>query len=334
MKSLIVLCMLALSACASTTIPKTSNNSPDAGVIRVIGTGSNKEEAKINGFTTAIEIAVGSVILTDKESVNSQLVRDDILKHSSGYVDDYKIINESTNFKGISLVMDVTVKSSKIAERVLNRGKSDGNVEGEKLSTQYKSYSNSKSTGDKLLNTVLNDYPVRAFNIAQGKVDFKLDNNRNPIIEIPYTLKWNYKYLTALNEALKVTSDPYENNSRQERVFLTSKDPNSWLLGTTDRYYYNDKLSASIIKQHLVGYISINMRLLDKSGTKVLEGCAKTLSFNGVNNLNPTMIDGNKMIDEIMIVTFTKPNMIQKVQYIDRVELSVSRGQCYSYDLN
>lgn len=334
MKYLLIVFMLSLTACASTTVPKTSNNMPDAGIIRVIGTGSNKEEAKINGFTTAIEIAVGSVILTDKESVNSQLVRDDILKHSSGYVDDYKIINESTNFKGISLVMDVTVKSSKIAERVLNRGKSEGVIEGERLDTQYKSYSNSKATGDRLLNTVLNDYPMRAFNITQGKVDFKLDNRRNPVIEIPYTLKWNYKYLTALNEALKITSDPYENNSAQERIFVASKDPNAWLLGTTDRYYFNDKVSPAIVKQHLVGYISINMRLLDKFGMKVLEGCAKTISFNGVNNVNPTIIDGNKSIDEIMVVSFTKPNMIQKVDKIDRVELSVTNGQCYSYDLN
>jgi hypothetical protein len=326
--------MLALTACASTTTTKTSGNNPDAGIIRVIGTGSNREEAKNNGFVTAIEIAVGSVILTDKESVNSQLVRDDILKHSAGYVDDYKIINESTNFKGISLVMDVTIKSSKIAERVLNRGKSEGNIEGERLSTQYKSYSNSKATGDKLLNTVLNDYPTRAFNITQGKVDFKLDPSRNPIIEIPYTLKWNYKYLTALNEALRITSDPYENNSAQERIFIASKDPNAWILGTTDRYYYNDKISASLVKQHLVGHISIHMRLLDKSGVRVLEGCAKTFSFNGVNNNNPTLIDGNKMIDEIMVVTFTTPKMVQKVNYIDHVELSVNKGQCYSYDLN
>jgi hypothetical protein len=334
MKSLIALCMLALSACASTTVPKTSNNNPDAGVIRVIGTGPNKEAAKNNGFITAIEIAVGSVILTDKESVNSQLVRDDILKHSSGYVDDYKIINESTNFKGISLVMDVTVKSSKIAERVLNRGKSAGSIEGEKLSTQYKSYSNSKATGDKVLSTVLNDYPARAFDITQGKVDFKLDNNRNPIIEIPYTLKWNHKYLTALNEALRITSDPYENNTAQERIFVTSKDPNAWLLGKTDRYYFNDKISASLVKRHIVGNTSIHMRLLDKSGMKVLEGCAKTFSFSGVNHANPTLIDGSKMIDEVMVVAFTTPKMVQKVNHIDRVELSVINGHCFSYDLN
>ena len=141
MKFLSILAMLFLTACASTNVEKTSNPiNYTTGYTRVLGTGQTFDEAKANAFNTAIEIVVGSVIVNTKESNNNQLIRDEIVKASAGYVDDYNIISESKTGRGYTLVIDVKVKNSKIAERVLSAGKSETNLKGEALNAQYQTY--------------------------------------------------------------------------------------------------------------------------------------------------------------------------------------------------
>jgi hypothetical protein len=70
---------------------------PFANALQVSGEGATLEEAKLNAFRTAIEFAAGSVVVSERESHNYKLVRNEILVYSAGYVTDYKIIS-SVNF--------------------------------------------------------------------------------------------------------------------------------------------------------------------------------------------------------------------------------------------
>ena len=79
--------MLFLTACASTGVEKTSGTvgySPE--YTRALGTGKTIDEAKTNAFNVAIEIVVGSVVITERQSNNNQLIRDEIIRASSKFV--------------------------------------------------------------------------------------------------------------------------------------------------------------------------------------------------------------------------------------------------------
>ena len=332
MKSLVAIALLLVAGCTSTQSIRTSESDINSNYIRVIGNGATLEQAKQNGFQVAIEIVVGSIILTDAETQNNKLVRNDILNHSSGYVGDYKIVSKIDNGSNIQLIMDVQVKSSKIANRVLNKGTVESAVEGKRLGTQYLTYRNERATGDQLLNTVLNDFPTRAFDVNVGKIDFLLDAQRNPIMSVPFTIKWSYNYLTALNEALRVTSDPDENNSAQQRIFIVSKDPKAWLIGKTDRYYFNDRPRSDFIKNTLVGYISVYLTFLDSNGNRVLGGCGYSVSMSGPNITEPMHINGNLTIEEILFSTFIGAN-VDKITQIAKVNASIVAGQCSNYEI-
>ena len=53
--------------------------------IRTQGRGSTFEEAKNEAFRSAIEIKVGSAIVSEQETFNDK-VRDEIVNYSAGYV--------------------------------------------------------------------------------------------------------------------------------------------------------------------------------------------------------------------------------------------------------
>lgn len=336
MKYLVIVAMLCLTACASTNVEKTSNSiNYSTGYTRVLGTGQTFDEAKTNAFNTAIEIVVGSVILSDKQSNNNQLVRDEIVKASAGYVDDYTIISESKTGRGYTLVMDVKVKNSKIAERVLSAGKSETNLKGEALNAQYQTYQQDRVSGDALLSSVLSSYPKHAFNVSNVKIDcgnqtahwcFKLDRQGNALIEVPYKLNWNYNFLRAFNEALSITTDSKSYGA--DVITVMSKDPKALLLGSTDKYYFTDVNRFKMIQSTFVGDIHVVANVMDNTGTVLYTSCSNPV-YQKRYSERQFMLHGNdKWEGRVMVKIDKNSNYDAILKKATKVELSYSSTDC------
>lgn len=327
MRFVLVIAMLFLTACASTTPTKTSGSIYEPKTYRVIGNGRTLDEAKTDGFNSAIEFAVGFVILSDKEAKNDKLVRDDIAKHSAGYIDDFKIIDQMNTSRGVTVVMDVEVKSSKIAERMLNRGKIEGTLEGEKLSDQYNSYLNERKTGDKFIKNVLSSYPRNAFNIEQGKTEFKLDANRNSVIIIPYKVSWNYEWVVALKESLSVLQD---GDSRSgNRIRVTTKKPGDWS-GVSNSYDFNDAVRVKQITEVLGVSTHVLVKIIAKNGSTIYTGCFANLGDNVENyyqfSRNRTVLGHETMRNEAHIPVAVGSLLHRNLSMMDKIEMSVNNS--------
>lgn len=147
---LLAVCIL-LTACASTS--KSDN------YIRSTGIGNTYEEAKNNAFKEAIEYQVGVVIASERESYNEKLIKNEILAYSSAFVDEYKIISQQNIGNKIQVVVDVKLSLLRLSDRILSKGKDSKNLDGSKHDNQYKSFLENKQNGDRILASVLNDYP-------------------------------------------------------------------------------------------------------------------------------------------------------------------------------
>jgi hypothetical protein len=226
---------------------------PFANALQVSGQGATFEEAKLNAFRTAIEIVAGSVVTTERESVNYKLVKDEILVYSAGYVTDYKIINTFKSGNQVQVIVDVQVSSSKLSDRILGLGKEVKNFEADKHGNQYQTYLYGKNNGDKLLMQVLNDYPKKAYIITQGVHQLKVDAYRNGIIEIPLEVKWNYNFIESFNEALKILQDGSNGLLQPSpgNVIVMAKDPKDWVIGKKNHYKFNDMITISTIRSTL-----------------------------------------------------------------------------------
>ena len=313
--------------------------------IRVIGIGNSFDSAKEDAFKKAIEIQVGVVILSQREIHNSDLVKNEIITYSAGYVDEYKVVTHQTLSNKTTLIVDVWVADSKLAHRLLSSGKSVENLEGDKLSTQYNSFLIDRAKGDKILTTILNDYPKLAYNVTQRPYQFKVDAQRNAILVIPFEIKWNYNYIVSLNEVLNLVADTKPDlNKTVGTIVVTAKNPKDYVLGKMDNYQFTDMSRFNQIRnkfdntrlQVKMLIIDINNKVVDGScislgsgmntnsslATAVM-GPSKKTPFQDSRDSTKTIINGNSVYADTVEIQIEPDSYLSTVlKNTHRVELT------------
>lgn len=250
--------------------------------VQVESTAPNEEQARQAGFRLAVSQAVGTLVVSETEVKNKQLVRDEIIQYSSGYIDDFKIIS-STQVGGMTrLVMDVWVVESKIADRILGESKADGTVDGARAALQQQTYLREQYTGDQLIDMVTRDFPKHAFDIKVVKSEVTLDG-RDSTLNVRVRWGWSEPYIEALAEALDKTR---EGSSGISTVF-----PNQWPLVinySTKSFFsmrfagYKDKTKGNIIYNNIIARRpQIRLTLKDAMNQAMFSGCFEDIHFNG-----------------------------------------------------
>lgn len=216
---------------------------PPPAPIRVIGVGDSSEQARDTAYREAMETYMGSVVVSDKEMRDYQLVKDSVMVYSSAYVDKMRVISETKQGNKYRVEMDIWLSSSRIANRILTVYPKDQNIDSARISEQFRTYASSKQKGDKLLENVLEIYPSNAFYISNLPIEFKIDTSRVPYLRIPYTVHWNKNYFTALEETVKVISDgkAAKNKPAASVVFGSGS---SWFL---QPYFFNDIIPVQMM---------------------------------------------------------------------------------------
>jgi hypothetical protein len=206
--------------------------------IEVAGDGVTPEQARSNGFRLAVEQAVGSLISSETTVANQRITRDEIISYAAGFVDRYEIVSTAPGPVGVRMTMKVWVKKSALANRLFNESKKAAEVDGDRASVQLATRQYERGTGDQLLNTVLADYPSRAFKFTIDRTRVVMDTQRSGILQIPFLLKWSPEYVDSLWTALAATQHarPY-----YFEVLVPSR---SWFgfggqVGYQDEYRYN-----------------------------------------------------------------------------------------------
>lgn len=311
-------------------------NRMDPGYVSVFCTGNNREDAKTNCFQKAIESMVGIALLSNTQSVNNKLAKDEIIKYSAGYIDNYKIIEANSTVLANgqqSIAMDVIVKSSKIHERLLNSGKPDKDINGDRMATQYNSYLSNRKDGDRLFQQILDDYPKRAIEIKQGSSEFKLDAFRNALLIIPVELRWNYNYLVALKEALTLLSDGDERSPNE--VLLIMKKPEDFI-GSKSKYFFNDSLRAGDLAYAIQNYhTQLVARILDNSGRELFVECYDASMYDFADNFKKIdytqfVLRGGAVSKKTITIKVEQNGQLHRaLSSAGRVEISVERGCRY-----
>ena len=329
MRWLLLVACLLLSACAAT-----SKNT----YIRTSGTGANFELAKQNAFREAIQIKVGALVLSERESNAYRLVKDDILVYSAGYVEDFKVISTSTVNKNVVVTMDVMVSSSKIADSILSKKDNTKNFSGEQMTAQYDTYLEQRSKGNEVLNNLLTSYPNRAYQLKYGPTAFKHDGYGNAIYIVPYELKYNQKWIEGLNETVKLLSD--SENGLTGEMIRTTRDGRSYrslgeikLLGT--RYHFNDRrrVESFISTIHTRNQLRINVKFYNHSKMLYSE-CWTPNGVSGnfyqIDNNTFTIQNANASEKHFLEIKYNiKSQLFNVINVADKIEVSVqSREYC------
>ena len=303
--------------------------------VRVEGMGSTKESAKQDAFQAAIELVSGSVMLSDRETKRDKLTKNEISNHSAGYVSNYEIIDVRKSSGNVIVEMDVWVRPSNMANHHLNSGKSEKYLDGEKISDTYKSVRTERASADKFLDKILADYPTKAMDIVQEKIEHHLDARRNYVLLIQYRMTWNQNYLKSLNEATNIVQSGPEYydlaclcyRARNE-VMVVSTRPAS-LFNSVNKFYLNDDEFTRKIADKFSQPPRIRARLLDENGVSIYSVCYESDQLWAEYRPNRRYVIHGAHSERDRLILEIPYHLQGAVKNADRVELSVvSSVQC------
>jgi len=305
--------------------------------IEVDGHGANFNEAKLNGFQTAIEFVVGQVLVADTEVNGDQITKEFIGSYSAGYIEGYEILNTYQAGGKVMVSMRVAVATSKIAQRMMSSSNHRIVLIGQQLQDQLDSVVDQRQRGDRILSEVLTSYPNNAFTVNLGKVGLAVNEVRQPIIEATYEIKWNQAWLESLIETLDVVAvDSRSCNSwfakwdkkielgytqgligrmrdtpcgQEADMQVTYRQPKSWL-STTKSFYFPDLNTLDVIKSNLMNtagqHIGVSVLLIDAGGGVLDRRCANIDSYDLIRYHEPKF----EVINRAQVQKHVKPRIL------------------------
>ena len=310
--------------------------------IRVSGEGSTVEQAKENAFRTAVQQRAGAIVLSERQAINDKLTKDNISLFSAGFVDDFKIIDINQTGSTIKITMDVVVSESKLLNQVLNTGQTTQGINGERAGAALNTFVDSKEKGDRMLDVILSTYPKNAFIVEQKPFTLSVDVNRNAVISVPYSLKWNYDYIVSMNEAMTLVEDKVGLtgflNLAPSNVIIMAKNPKDLLFGSKNFYKFNDVPTLNRIKNAMLGSNEVRLMLAisDNVGAILYKTCyvpdsvnGRKTSFYGIGEPKVLTLYGNEFESGVLRATINQSHNYV-IQRANKIEVSVvSDSKCH-----
>lgn len=249
--------------------------------IEVIGVGDTAEQSQSNGFRLAVEQAIGTIISSETQVDNGRLTRDEIISYASGHVDKFQIVNQENSSVGVKTTMKVWVRRSTLSNRLLNRSEKSGEIDGPRASIQLSTINQERQNGDRLVTTVLNDFPKRAFNIELKSSELKY-GNRQGMLEIPLRVTWNDNYLSSLWAALDATS---QKSSNPQSVIIVKS--NGWFKDFGGTAKFDDMARFNLVINTLIGTRpAVLITLKSAQNTVLVRQCFRWSELDHIDGYN------------------------------------------------
>lgn len=310
--------------------------------VQTRSTAATEREAREQAFMLAVDMAVGSLMVTSTDIRNGEVTRRDIVNYSSGYIHEFAVVSRRSTPQGIEVTVDVWVKKSSIADRLLSESRGTNQFDNDKLVSQHQSVVREREQGDRLLEQVLSDYPRRAFDVQVQAIRTRLGSRRELIYEVELGLAWSVNYLRALHEAVDATAV-----ARNVGHCLTARCPwqhvmqikyrptgDFFISGTV--VAFDDEIRVKLFERYF-NYANphIMVRLHDGYGRTAYQGCFQHAHLTWTNylpsrrfvnwSLGRSVIDG-QLITNPRLEIEVPANTASGAQKID-VEI-VPESQC------
>lgn len=257
------------------------------GPVRVTGQGKSFEEAKQNALTQAIETISGSIVVHQREHRDGSTTKNNTIVHSAGYVTEYQIIDRYTSRSFVYVEMDVYVNPSNLADKVLTKMPEPQMVDGYNANASYETAVESRNTWSSIVQTIIDDYPKRAYNVDQGKAYTKLSNENSMILNIPYRLSWNKNYLSSFEEMIALSSKArvgFFNASNGNSVFVIGS--NTYSMDRINSIQLQKTMLNNKIPQLLVTIRASSGAIIGKACVKIEGSNTMMYSFGNANYMS------------------------------------------------
>jgi len=262
---------------------------PKVYYIQVQGRADTQGAARDEAFRRAVEEAIGSVVLTESVVINDELRRREIINYSSGYVDRFKVVREYHDGRHFVAELDVWVRHSHIADRLLSREKNTTRIDPVRLQAQTASLRYEREQGTRALGAILADYPRHAFTVTAPDIDVYFDANRTAQGELEFEIGMDPGYLRALWEGLQAVSTanyaghcrhncgsgfPVSMEGRHDRMFF-----NRWAW----TFLFTDRQQISLLQNTFQSRApAVRLQILDAASRPLFAQCYAWPELDGI----------------------------------------------------
>jgi hypothetical protein len=302
----------------------------------VTAEGHDLESARQSAFRMAVERSVGVVISSETQANNQILIRDEITSYASGYVTDFRLVDQIQRNNRTWVKMQVWVSPNSLRDRLLSKANTSGRVEGGRITAQIESFQHSRRSSDMMLNSVLLDFPQRAFNLSLDATRVEVGVDRRMSLAIPFAMGWNKHYINSLKDAVKTI------NQRPDCTGWISYCTNLQAIIYVDNVFsvFDDTAALKLIDENMQASKPVlQVNIYDLNGQISLQTCyaIHALTPNwatpGHGGYGPFIQIGHRQvkIDSSHYVKETIKIPLDNVdtRSLDKVELSVVRlNQC------
>ena len=298
--------------------------SPVALTIEVQGEGSSLEEALNNAFKVAIDNEVGVILDTERHLRNGEIVHNQILSYSAGYVTTYEIIHH-IHIRDINIhqvTVDVTVASSKLKNYLLSSNHNAVGFNVDHIKAQIRLVKKGQVDGRKLVSNFLKSFPREAINIQTHDLSVIRDD-RDPdkfYLQIPFSVSWDQAWLVALQELLTLFKlDQPRFPMNPTGVWFTDKQG-------TEAVWITDYLVRDlkeVFKERDFVLLNINSLLTDLSINSCVKGITGLYSSKSIGSYSRRIqfINGSPIDNSIL---FPIDDNLHDFQGQTEVTLSIS----------
>lgn len=262
--TLIAIVSIAMYGCASSPASQTY------GPYNVTGVGNTCNEARDNAFRIAVEQSFGTAVMAERQSKHDVLTRDEVLSHSSGFIDDYKILNTEKNSSGCTVKMTATVSPSMVNKYIFNDPKDSVDANGKRINAQVSTYLDERNRSDNTINGLFTDYVKRAYKLKQYPVEYEVDNRRQTTMIVPFEVSMNDDFLKKLNYTLSKVQEKCSATIGNQlsggcsRVpkYIVRYIPDNSIIPSSKVYFFNDMQTPELIDRLVRGQCDYTYKVL------------------------------------------------------------------------
>lgn len=267
--------------------------------VRMAGWGKTEESALHSAFVKAIELEMGVMVLSDRDTKKNIQVKNDIYAYSAGYVDDYKIITSNPTSDGVSVIVDVKVSSSKIKNQILMSNEKTKDLNGDLASARFNTYKHTRDSADALLTKALKSFPENAYKIELRKSEIKAGNYRQAVVDIEFSISLEDKFLSNLSTTLALMDNSNNRYYASKVVF------DNWaflpILDHRDTFFIEDSVTDDLLRKHLnPKIVRVNISLNSDDET-LYSVCRPVDTFVKIVNNKITLFPGHTKYYGVML---------------------------------
>ncbi len=217
------------------------------------GVGMDFEGAKTDAIRNAITQVVGSYVTSETHIQNFDLINDEVLTYSAGFVKDVKILGKRQDASKLHHVdIEAVVVSTRIKRKLEELNIATRDVEGQSLFAEAFSRVEEQKSAAQLLEGVLSKFPQAAYIIEVGKPEIVSTNQATKMAKVnfPIQIKWDQAFIGDLKNILgQVSKETIERIKADEVKNRHQADRSANLCFSRERFLRNNTVDICYILQ-------------------------------------------------------------------------------------